>query len=58
MGGGALKVGDQHQLYKPVHLVFHYRCGRGSTATCNRSLRLDFRIVPWRWRGLDKHGGG
>ena len=43
---------------KLVHLVFHFRCGRGSTATCDRPLGSDSRTVPLRWRGSDKHRRG
>ena len=40
---------------KRVHLVFHFRCGHGSTATCNRPPGSGSRTVPLRWRGSDKH---
>ena len=55
---GGPEVGGLTLIVKLVHLVFHYRCGRGSTATCNRSLGSDSRTVPLRWRGSDKRGGG
>ena len=45
-------------IVKPVHLVFHYRCGCGSTTTCDRPLGSVSRTVPLRWRGSDKRGGG
>ena len=45
-------------VVKPIHLVFHFRCGCGSATTCNRPLGSDSRTVPLRWRGLDKHRGG
>ena len=54
--GGLKSVGTL--IVKPVHLVFHCRCGRGSAATCDRPLGSDSRTVPLRWRGLDKCGGG
>ena len=44
--------------YKPVHLLFHSRHGRGSAATCDKPLGSDSRTVPLRWRGSDKRGGG
>ena len=40
-----------------IFSFFHFRCRRGSTATCDKPLGLDSRTVPLRWRGSDKHGG-
>ena len=55
---GGAEVSDQHDLSSPYILVFHFRCGRGSAATCDELLGSDSRTVSLRWRGSDKCRGG
>ena len=56
MGWGP-EVGDRPELASSYIFVFHFRCGRGSAATCDKPRGSDSRTVPLRWRGSDKRGG-